>query len=143
MGCTLFHPPIFHVDRSLTTFGSFLAFITKFFTIFSYSSRSSGYLSKFSNFSRPSRPSDETCQILNQFIQFTSLEISGIFSSIPIQHLSNVTTPSSIHVGERIQRRNLYVVNIMTGLLHKYGPRPTWCLTTRKKLQSNIWIGRC
>ena len=30
-----------------------------------------------------------------------------------------------------------------TWLLHKYGPRPILCLTTRKILQSNIWIGRC
>ena len=56
----------------------------------------------------------ETCRVLNQFSQSTSLEISGIFSSIPIQHFSDVTTLSSIHLVGWIQRRNLYVVINMT-----------------------------
>ena len=82
----------------------------------------------------------ETCPLLNQF---ASLESSDILSSIPIQHFSDVTTPSSIHLVERLQGRNLYVVINMTGLLHKYGPRPILCLTTRRIFQSNRWIGRC
>ena len=32
--CRMFHPPIFNMDRSATTFGSILAPITKFFTNF-------------------------------------------------------------------------------------------------------------
>ena len=52
----------------------------------------------------------ETCQILHQFKKFTSLEISGIFSSIPTQHFSDVTTLSSIHLAQCIQRRILFVV---------------------------------
>ena len=42
----------------------------------------------------------ETYPILNQFIQFTSLETSGIFSSIPLQHFSDATIPSSILLEE-------------------------------------------
>ena len=56
----------------------------------------------------------ETCQILDQFIQLTSLEITGIFSSIPVQHFSDVTTLSSILLVECIQRTKLYVVINMT-----------------------------
>ena len=48
----------------------------------------------------------ETCQNLNQFSSFTSLDISGIFSSIRLQHFSDVTTLSSIRLVERIKRRN-------------------------------------
>ena len=81
-----------------------------------HSSRCSGYFPSFSTFlirhdlliTFPNFPLEgvETCQILNQFVQFTSLEISSIFSSTPIQHFSDVTTVSSIHLLECIQRRN-------------------------------------
>ena len=74
-GCKLFHPPLLNLDRSITNFGSILAFIANFFTkcfthhavlnqFFISSRRSqpilhsprfSGYFSKFSNFSLPSR----------------------------------------------------------------------------------------
>ena len=74
--------------------------------------------------------------------KYSSIEISGIFSSIPIQHFSDVTTLSSIHLVRRIQRRNLYVVINMTRLLHKYGPPPSLDLTTRRIFQSNRWVGR-
>ena len=57
-------------------------------------------------------------------------------------HFSDVTTSSSILLVECIQRRSVYVITNMTGLLHKYGPPPTWCLTTRRIFQSNNWIGR-
>ena len=74
--------------------------------------------------------------------QVTSLEISGIFSSIPFQHFSDATTPSSIHLTECIQHGNLYVVINMTWRLHKYRPRPTLCLTARRTFQSNSWFWR-
>ena len=63
---------------------------------------------KFQNFPLESA---ETCQILNQF---NSLEISGIFSPIPLQHFSVVTTLSPILLEDCIQRRNLSAVIDMT-----------------------------
>ena len=75
----IFHPPIPNMDRSISTFGSISAPITKFFTIFHPSRRSgpilhpsrcSGYSFEFSNFSPPSESSDYIKKIpprLNQF----------------------------------------------------------------------------
>ena len=67
----------------------------------------------------------ETCPILNQHIYFTFLEVSDIFSSIPLQHFSDATILTFILLVEYMQRWNVF-----TWLLHKYGPRPTWCLNT-------------
>ena len=36
LGCKMFYPPIENMDRSITNFGSILAFITIFFTNFSF-----------------------------------------------------------------------------------------------------------
>ena len=67
MGCRRFHPPIKNMDRSITTFGSIVAFITKFYTNLSFNTpfwnkpsfiTLCWLLSKFSNFSHPSRTSD-------------------------------------------------------------------------------------
>ena len=112
------------------------------------SSRSSGYFSKFSNlshasrlsyhfsnFSHPSRSSVYFTNfskfpikgVVNWFIQFTTPEISGIFSSIPTENFSDLRTLSFVHLVERIQRRNLYVVIDMTW--HENGPWPILSLS--------------
>ena len=64
----------------------------------------------------------ETCHPLKHFIQFTSPEISSIFISIAIQHFFDVTTLSSIHLAEHIQRR----------IMHRHGLWPILLLNTRE-----------
>ena len=81
MVCKLFHPPILNMDRSITIFGSILAFIKKFFTNLHssrrsepilHSSRSSGSFSTFSNFSHPSGASDQFSHLSrSHFIHFS------------------------------------------------------------------------
>ena len=46
---------------------------------------------------------------------------------------------SSIHLVERIERRNLYVVIDVTWALHKYGPQPILFLTTRRRFHRHPW----
>ena len=70
-----------NMDRSITIFGSILAFIKKFFTNFHssrrsepilHSSRSSGSFSTFSNFSHPSGSSDQFSHLSrSHFIHFS------------------------------------------------------------------------
>ena len=161
LGCRLFHPPILYMDRSITTFGSILAFITKFsIANFSFitrrsepilhSSRSSGYFSKFSNFfssvtifdyfTKFSLEGVETCYVLNQFIRFTSLEIYGIFSSIPIQHFSDVTTPF-VHPSRRTQPTQKCVRHHRHDLTSAQIRTPA-DLVSRRIFQAYSWIGR-
>ena len=160
----MFHPPILNMDRFITTFWSILASITEFFTNCSsitplwtnsssikvfwtnssyitifwlHQSKSSDKFSKFSSRERWDMPTAQPFHLIH-----FSRDIRHLLLA-PLQHFSDVTTLLSILLAECIQRRNLYVVISMTWLLHKYGPWPTLCLTTRKIFQNNKWIGRC
>ena len=120
MVCRLFHPPILNMDRPISTFGSILAPITKFFTNFHSSRRSgpilhswrcsesifhssrSSVLSKFSKFSHPSRSSDYFSKFSprGRWDMSNSQSIHLIHFSWDLRHLLFDTKPTLLRCND-------------------------------------------